>query len=51
MLKVYGYSGRSSKYLEMFSPEDDLLLLICRLLAGLLPGIFLLVLAKMSCGL
>ena len=43
-LKVYGILAAAVSIWKLFSPEDDLLLLICRLLAGLLPGIFLLVL-------
>ena len=47
-LKVYGILAAAVSIWKLFSPEDDLLLLICRLLAGLLPGIFILVLAKIT---
>lgn len=47
-LKVYGILAAAVSIWKLFSPEDNLLLLICRLLAGLLPGIFLLVLAKIT---
>ena len=43
LLQYTGYPGKRN-----FPVEADLLLLICRLLAGLLPGIFLLVLAKIT---
>lgn len=47
-LKVYGILALAVSIWKLFSPEDDLLVLILRLLTGLLPGIFLLILAKIT---
>lgn len=47
-LKVYGILATAISIWKLFSPEDDLLVLIFRLLAGLLPGIFLLILARIT---
>lgn len=47
-LKIYGILAAAVSLWKLFSPEEDLKILICRLLTGLLPGIFLLILAKIT---
>ena len=47
-LKIYGILAAAVSIWKLFSPKDDLPVLIFRLFAGLLPGIFLLILARIT---
>ena len=47
-LKIYGIQAAAVSIWKLFSPKDDLPVLIFRLFAGLLPGIFLLILARIT---
>lgn len=47
-IKVYGILAAAISLWKLFSLNEDLGILICRLLAGLLPGIFLLILSKIT---
>ena len=47
-IKVYGILATAISLWKLFSLNEALGILICRFLAGLLPGIFLLILSKIT---
>lgn len=47
-LKIYGFLAAAVSIWEIFPLKDNLFTLICRFFVGLLPGLFLLILAKIT---
>lgn len=47
-LKIYGFLAAAVSIWEILPLKDNLFTLICRFFVGLLPGLFLLILAKIT---
>ena len=47
-LKIYGLFTTAACLWKLFPPDDHSILLVCQSLAGLIPGVFLLLLAKIT---